>query len=57
MSNGLVIVIKGAISECPKVEQEHIAHVYLRMKALVEDNGNAGLMALALLGAESSGGE
>jgi hypothetical protein len=51
-TNAVVLIIKGAISELDPVHREHVENVHLRLAALVDDNGDAGLLALALLGAE-----
>ena len=52
MSSAITLAIKGAISELPDEDQKAVAAAYDALKKVVTDAGNAGLMAIALLGSE-----
>lgn len=48
----MLLVLKGAISELPPEDQEKIKAVANTLKSIILSNGDAGMMAFALLGAE-----
>ena len=48
----IVLIIKGAISDLPEEDKAATAEAYQKMKDIVEQYGDSGKLALALLGAE-----
>lgn len=52
MSSEITSVIKGAISELPEDDKKAVTAAYEALKKVVTDAGDAGLMAIALLGSE-----
>lgn len=49
-----LLLIKGAISNLPAQQQEKIKAAYAELKDVLVENGDEGLMAFALLGAEEA---
>ena len=47
-----VLMLKGLISEMPEADRAVIADCAAQLKAIVKDQGDAGLIALALVTAE-----
>ena len=48
----MVLIIKGAISDLPKEDKASASEAYQKMKDVVDQYGDSGKLALALLGAE-----
>lgn len=46
------LALKGAVSEMPFIEREKIAECKAKFDALVKEYGDAGLIALAMIGME-----
>ena len=47
-----VLLIKGAITELSEEERASVMSSHARLKSIVDETGDHGLIALALLGAE-----
>jgi len=48
----MVLIIKGAISDLPEEDKAATSEAYQKMKDVVDQYGDSGKLALALLGAE-----
>lgn len=52
MSSTQLLLIKGAVSELSEVEQKQVRNAKEAIKELIEQHGDAGLIALAWIAAE-----
>lgn len=50
-SSNEVLMIKGAIAELPKAEQDRCAEAQAKIQAIIDAYGDLGLLALAVIGA------
>ena len=46
------LLIQGAIADLPQDEQEKVKECHEKLKALIDEYGDCGCIALALLGTE-----
>lgn len=47
-----LLLVRGALSELPQEQQDAVNAAHEKLKAIVTEAGDVGLLALALLGAE-----
>jgi hypothetical protein len=49
-----LLLLRGVLSELPKAQQKKIEAIAGTIRRIIEANGDEGLMALALVGAEEA---